>query len=69
MASICLTVFDQVDIALHIPENFNSVKSITGQVVENINQEFTLMKAILENSSEDSLNSDQPKQLKPASEK
>jgi|694.fasta_scaffold14244_10 hypothetical protein len=69
IATICLNLCDQVDIALHAPENFNSVKAIAGQVVENINQEFTLMKAILENSSQDSLNSDQPKQLKPASEK
>jgi hypothetical protein len=70
IASICLNLCDQVDIALHIPENFNSVKSIVGQVVENTSQEFMEgMKAILENSSQDSLNSDQPKQLKPASEK
>ncbi len=69
IASICLNLCDQVDIALHAPENINSVKSIAGQVAENINQEFTIMKAILENSSQNSLDADQPKQIKPASEK
>jgi hypothetical protein len=70
LASICLNLCDQIDIALHAPENFNSVKAIAGQVVENTTQEFTqIMKAVLENPSQEPLDSDQPKQLKPASEK